>query len=387
MKTHRSSRFLQFAILAILAFMLAPVAWALAPLLMAQFHGGDGAALAVVGAYTLLDLAKLNTSDVVRPMIEETVGAVPEIGLFPAEQLGAGKLSYETLIRSGYPSTSFADMGEGWTPSKSEWRKEIFEVFKHGGLVKCPKDIADNNPRGGAAGLQYMEGVGVMKVAMFNIARQIYYGRGFDGKGFPGLKNFTAFGTTFTDPITGKVYNLTTNATGTMASTGSSVYFIKFSTDPTTNTDGVQLEIGTGSVFTLPDFLTQLMLDAGGSKLLVHYYAELTGFIGMMTPNQNCVRRICNLTADTGKGLTDALIETALAEFPQGVRPDVILMSQRSRRQLQNSRTVVLFGQGASRPTISSQAPVPLEYDGIPIVRTDALSDTEAIEVSAAAEE
>jgi hypothetical protein len=320
-------------------------------------------------------------------MIEESVGAIPEIGLFPAEQLGAGKLSYETLVRSSYGSTAFAAVGEGFTASRSDWRKEIFEVFKHGGLVKVPKDLADNNPRGGAAGMQYMEASGMMKVALFNIARQIYYGRAADGKGFPGLKNFTGYGTTATDPITGKVFNLTVNATGTTANTASSVYLVKFSTDPITQANGVQLEIGSGNVFTLPDFQTQLMKDANGTKELVHYYSELQGFIGLMTASVHNVRRIYNLTADSGKGLTDSLLAQALAEFPAGVQPDVILMSQRSRRQLQLSRSVTLFGQGTVRPDQPAIAPIPTEYDGIPIIRTDALGDTDAIEVALAAEE
>ena len=56
-------------------------------------------------------------------------------------------------------------------------------------------------------------------------------------------------------------------------------------------------------------------------------------------------------------------------------------MSRRSRRQLQQSRTVTLFGQAGARlkGDIGTIAPVPTEYDGIPIMVTDAISDAEAI--------
>ena len=81
--------------------------------------------------------------------------------------------------------------------------------------------------------------------------------------------------------------------------------------------------------------------------------------------------RIKKLTADSGKGLTDALIYSALAKFPTGVRPDVMFCSRRSLHQLRNSRT-------ATNQT-GAPAPIPTEVEGIPIVPTDSLSDIEAL--------
>ena len=383
MKTKRSAQLFRFGILAILALMLCPVAI----FAFAASPGGAGKVMAAALGITMLDLAKLNSGDAARGIVEENAGAIPEWSLFPAEQLGAGKLKYETLIRSGYPSAGFVDVGGGFTNSKSLTRMETFETYPFGGRVQAAQMIADNYSRGGAAGYFAFEASGIGKSAMFALAKQIYYGRVTDGKGFPGLKNFTAFGTTVTDPITGRSFRLCLDATGSTASSASSAYLVKFSTD-TANPNGVQVEFGTGSVFELPDPLVQDITDPNDSAKMLRVYASvLQGWAGLAIPNIHCVRRICNLTAQTGKGMSDALLADAASDWPQGVKPDAIIMSARSRKQLQLSRTVTLFGQGSGRPNQPLVAPLPTEYDGIPIVVSDAIADTDAIETSAASEE
>ena len=56
---------------------------------------------------------------------------------------------------------------------------------------------------------------------------------------------------------------------------------------------------------------------------------------------------------------------------PVGYGPTHILMSRRSRGQLQRSRTTY-------SPT-GSPSPLPTEYEGIPIIVTDAIRDTEEL--------
>jgi len=346
------------------------------------------------GVITMIDLARANAPAIAREVIEEHAGAIPEMQLFPAEQLGVGVngqniLKYETLVRIGYPSATFRDMGAGLNPSHSTTRIDTFECFPFGSRVQCPKTIADAYARGGPAGYFAFEASGVAKVTMFTIAQQIYYGRSLgNGKGFPGLHNFTAYGSTFTDPVTGKTYPIYLNAGGTTANTGSSVYGIKFSSDPINAPDGVQLEFGGGSVFDLPEpMLVDLPNPNGDGTIVRSYASELNGFAGLMIPNNHCVRRIGNLTNDANCGLTDSLLADFWAAWPQNVKPDVIMMSQRSQKQLQKSRTVTLFGQGISTPNQPVIAPLPTEYMGARIIVTDAIMDTEAIEVSAAPEE
>lgn len=338
--------------------------------------------LGVAGTLNMLDLTKANSGDVEGALIEEAVGSFPELSVISANQLGAGELSYQTLTRTGYPSAGFHDMGGGLLPSKSSTSMERFEVYPFGGRVEAAKHIADNYKRGGAAGYFSFEALGVLKTAVFTLARQIWYGRAADGKGFPGLKNFTALGTTVIDPITGKEFPMCLNAGGTSANAASSAYLV------VTGEQDVELQFGLGSPFTLPEPRIGDVTDAKDpNKKIEAYISVLQGFAGLSTPNKHCVRRIANLTQEAGKGMSDEILADAFASFPAGVKPSAIFMSSKQRQSLQRSRTVVLHGEGTTRPNQPKLAPLPTEYEGVPIYVTDAIGDTDAIEVAALPEE
>jgi hypothetical protein len=67
------------------------------------------------------------------------------------------------------------------------------------------------------------------------------------------------------------------------------------------------------------------------------------------------------------------MLYEALALFPASKQPNMIAMNRQSLKQLRESRTAVNpSGAPAERPTA---------VDGIPIVVTDALVNTEAVEV------
>ena len=107
----------------------------------------------------------------------------------------------------------------------------------------------------------------------------------------------------------------------------------------------------------------------------------LTAWIGLQVAHENCVRRICNLTAQTGKGIDGSAPSRCWSTpFPIGFKPDAIFMSRRSRSQLQASRTVALYGQGPTCPNQPTIALIPTEYDGIPLVASDSILNTDAIE-------
>jgi hypothetical protein len=374
----RNQAWLKLAIFAVLGLFMLPF------LAAASSSPGTFAlcALGAAGTINMLDLSKANSDEVVGPLIEEAVGVHPEMTTLAANQLGAGNLSYQTLIRTGYPTAGFHDMGGGLSATKSMTRMERFEVYPFGGRVEAAKHIADNWKRGGAPGYFSWEALGIMKASLFQLAKQIWYGRASDGKGFPGLKNFTAFGATVADPLTGKVYPMCIDATGTTASTASSCYLV------VSNEQNVEVQFGNGSPFELPTPRIGDIADPNDAgKKIEAYISVLQGFAGLTTPNVHCVRRICNLTNDSGKGMTDALLAKALKSFPAGIKPTGIYMSADQLYLLQISRTTVLNGNGRGLKDQDQVAPLPTSYAGIPIYATDAIGDTDAIEVAALPEE
>lgn len=314
---------------------------------------------------TMLDIAKLSNNDGVVGLVEENLKFAPELTVFPMRTIKS--TSYKTGIRTALPTTGFRSANEGQTPTKSSFRQQLVEAFIFGGQIEVDKAVADAN-EDGAAALQSIEANGVMQSAMQNLGKQIWYGVTNDAKGFPGLKAATVFGTS-----TSAGDALTINAAGTTATTASSVYAVCF------GEKHAQLIGGNSKAWELDDFTTQQITAANGGKLTA-YVAGLTGWIGLQCVHENVVRRIANITADSGKGLTDALLATLMASFPIGFRPDAIFMSRRSRTQLQISRTVVLQGAGKIRADQPTIAPVPTSYDEIPILATDSILNTAAIE-------
>jgi len=313
---------------------------------------------------TLLDIAKLNGTDPVVGLIEENLKAAPEVAVFPFRTIRG--TSYKAGVRTTLPATGFRAANEGQTPVKSEFRQELVEAFIFGGVMEADKAVAEAHEDGAEAFLA-IESNGVMLSALQELGSQIWYGTTNDAKGFPGLKAATAFGASTTGGDA-----LTINATGTTASTASSVYAVKF------GDQHITLIGGNGKSFELDDVMIQQIVAGNGGKIMA-YVAGLTSWIGLQAVNENSVRRICNLTADSGKGLTDALLAQLIATFPVGVVPDAIFCSRRSRQQLQISRSAVgqVAAGGGGSPAF---APVPTDFEGIPIIATDSILNTDAIE-------
>jgi hypothetical protein len=202
-----------------------------------------------------------------------------------------------------------------------------------------------------------------MEASFQTLAKQFYYGRGTaDAKGHPGL--IDAYDST----------NMVVDAGGTTAATGGSVWLVKF------GPKAVQWVYGADGMLALSEVTVQRVLDVSSNPYDA-YCQTLLAYPGLQVGTTRAVCRIKKLTADAGKGLTDILLSQAIAKFQVGVVPDAILMSRRSRQQLQASRTVTLFGQGSMKPSggLATLAPLPTEYDGIPIAVTDAILDTEAL--------
>lgn len=174
--------------------------------------------------------------------------------------------------------------------------------------------------------------------------------------GFPSLSHLDAL-------ADGQVVN----AAGTTAATASSVYLIRATPD----TSSVAVVLGDDGKMVMEE-ASIISADDGTGKEYPAYFVSLTGWCGLQYGGQFDVVRIANLTADTGKGLTDDLLSDALSLFGAGRQPTHIVMNRRSMKQLQKSRTTY-------SPT-GMPAPRPSEYEGIPIIVTDGILSTEAIE-------
>lgn len=301
---------------------------------------------------TLLDIAKLNAGNPAVPLIEEALPNAPEFGILPARPITG--ISFDTTVKTANPIVSFRNSGEGSETIKSAYANKTFSCFYLDGPLQIDVATASRDARG-SDHVKGLEAQGVVTGGMVTIGSQIWYGTAADAKGFPGAASVVDS-------------SLVVDATGTTSNTGSSVYLV------VALPGFMELLVGNESAPVLGDWRIQRIADATGKYFDAHINS-FQGHVGAAFYNKYALVRIKNLTAESGKGLTDSLISQALELLPSGVTPTHIFMSRRSRFQLMRSRTPVNTLQPNSVPT----APIPVESYGIPIVETGSIINTEAI--------
>ena len=313
---------------------------------------------------TLLDIAKRNASDPVVGLIDETTKAHPELTLGTARTIKG--LNYYTLVRTaGFDGSTFRDANQGSTVGKSTYENRLVSTFILNPRWECDKAVADASEDGADAFIAD-EGIAMTEKAMVDLCGAFYYGRnttyGGHAKAFPGL--IDAYDAT----------NNVVDAGGTTASTGSSVWLIKF------GEKDVTWVWGQNGTLDMPDVRTETIYDTG-SLPLDGYVQSLLARPGLQVGSIRSLVRIKKLTADSGKGLTDSVLADAFAKFEVGVRPDVILASRRSLTQLRKSRTVVLNATNGGKVSggVETVPQGDLFYDNIPILPTDAIKDVESL--------
>ena len=308
------------------------------------------------GNTTLADLAKMNGNDAVSGLIEENLNVAPEWDWAYARNIRG--TSYTSLVREELPEAGFRAANEGVPRRKNVWKNVLTETYIFDANFDADTMIADAHEDGPAA-FMALEGSGFMRAAMLNLASQMYYGD--QSQAEEAAKGFTGLRQNVSD-------DMIVDAEGTTALTASSVFAIKFGPKECGFVWGQGGEIADN----LGDLEKQLLEDGitAGSKLW-KYVAMIQARIGFQFLQDRAVGEIHSLTEDAGKGLTDDLLECLFEKFPIGGNPDVIFMTKRSLKQLRLSRT-------AYHP-LGLPAATPTEYNGVPIVTTDSIINTQPI--------
>jgi len=204
-----------------------------------------------------------------------------------------------------------------------------------------------------------------LRQALSVLEKQVFNGTTEgDAGGFSGLSddsNYQAGGSLLID------------AGGTTADTASSVWFLRSTPD-----DAAMSVVGAGDEDLALDNINfivgetfQSEVAGSNSKLMTALCRHIGGHLGIQIGSKYAAARIGNLTADSGKGLTDLLLSQCLELFPSADPPTHIVMNRRSGGQLQRSRTTY--------SPVGAPAPLVREYEGIPIVYTDSILNTEAL--------
>lgn len=308
---------------------------------------------------TLLDVIKANSADKDVGIIDETIKLHPEMTLSDARTIPGTE--YKTLVRTalGRTTGSFRASNTGTDPINHTYENRKVETFIIEPRVEV--DVADAKAHtDGPEAYVAIQTEGALEGEMQGLCRCFYYGTDAtfgNALAFPGL--LQSYDTV----------NMTIDAGGTTDNTATSVWLVEF------GPKSIRWVVGQNGQIKFNDVRIESLTDANNKKF-DGYVQTMNGRIGMQVGTQQAAVRIKKITDDNGKTLTDKLLLDALAKFPSGHQPTVILMTRRAGKQLAESRT-------ATNPS-GTPAPMPTEIMGlngtaIPIRITDSISDTETL--------
>jgi len=313
---------------------------------------------------TLNELIRFNSLDVNPAEITDILNKAPVLRALHAMQSSNGTV-HKFNVETTAPVIGFraVNAGADYTASISTQTSVDLKYID----AKVIEDAAACRAyRFGAEAWMNQRTARQLREALFTLEKQFFNGTvGSSADGFLGLADNANYN--------GASDTLVINAAGTTAATGSSVWFLRSTPD-----DASVALVGAGDQslsspninFTVGEIFESVVLGSN-SKSMVAMVRDAGGHLGVQIGSKYAVARIANLTEDSGKGLTDTLLARALALFPASDQPTHICMNRRSLRQLQVSRTTY-------SPT-GMPAPRPTEYEGIPIVVTDAITSTETL--------
>lgn len=285
--------------------------------------------------------------------LSEIRDAAPLLSRLPAVPSSNGEV-HKYAVNTANPTVAFRAENAGRDFDHSVHRIDSILLKILDFSWAADKAVADRWRQGGASAYVAREGMTHIKAAMFALEMQFVNGTNASADGFPGLRN-SAF-------LNGLTDEMVVNAGNSTANSVSSCYLLRVSPQEVAM-------VMHNSAIELGDTVVQNFTDGSG-KNYPAYYTPGCAWVACQLGAKYSAARIANL-GQTANTLTDNLIYQALAKFPSGMRPNLMVTTQHQLEKLRASRT-------ATNPT-GQPAPTPSEVAGIPLITSDACLATEAV--------
>lgn len=281
---------------------------------------------------------------------------------------------FEGLIRKeSTPTSPFRWTNEGVGMDVGVYERTLFKLFNATKYFWCDASLIDRDRKRGTAFLKN-EGKRMLEDTIVSLGKQFFYGGTADGdaKGFQGLQTFVD------GDHTVKAGGSTHAANSPYLSYLSSVYMVRFNPF-----DAVSWLFGRDGLFGLTDIEKCDLADpVNAGKYFPAYRQRMEFYPGLAYQSKNAAVRIANIDVSTAStpgsisrtALTDEHLLVAARQF-KGAKPDAIFMPYDCGVLLGASRqpTISISGSTLSAGMIE----VPKEWNGIPVLYTDSLSNNE----------
>lgn len=316
---------------------------------------------------SLLDITKRSGSDPAIGLLEETTTFAPELATIMGRPISG--ITYKATHRT-LPTVSFRTANNGSDTIKSNYTQTLSQCFVIDAQIQADKANVDAEAHSGintsVGDVLFDESQGVLVATGITIGAQFYYGTAADPNGFAGILSLTnALNTSTAATSTGPVIG----AGGSSANVQTSAYLIW------QNIKGVHFIWGNNAGLNMGEFRIQQVSGSNG-KPLTGYVNNLQGWIGLAVNHNKSVARIANI--DATHALTDKLGAQLLQYVPLAIQNAGGLMwcmNQQALFSLQNSRSAATLN--VSDPL--RYAPEPTDLAGIPIMKTNSITNTEAV--------
>jgi hypothetical protein len=314
---------------------------------------------------TLAGLVQLNDKNLADLNVTDLLDDAPLLKVLHAQPASNGTL-HKYVKQTTASSAAFRDALDAATKTASADTLVTVTLKILDASFSTDVALADAYKGGRDAWLQ-LELMRSLKQVFAVAEKQVFYGvgTGGDAKGFAGLIDNAQLDSTGDAMVT--------SAAGSNAATQTSCFLLRH------GMDDVSFIMGNDGKIVVEDEPT-IIAKAGAVNTGHTYpalYVPVTGYCGFQIGGAYSAARICNiecnvLTATTA--FTDDHVAAGLSLFPAARQPNVIVMNRNALRLLRQSRS-------AYSPT-GAPAPIPAEVFGIPIVVTDQIVSTEAVETA-----
>ena len=287
--------------------------------------------------------------------LSEIRDAAPLMAALPAQPSSNGD-THKYSVQTQRPVVGFRAENAGRDFDHSIHRIDTVTLKILDFSWMADKAVADRWRNGGASAFIAREGLQHLKAAMFQLESQFIYGTSNAAAGFNGL--------TDSANLDALADEMVVDGGGSGVNLQTSVYLMRVNPQECSmvmHGDGVMLG----------DTIVQNFVDGSGLNLPAYYTPACTWCAAQLGAKYS-VARIANIEPGTTE-LTDDKIAAALALFPAGMGPNLIVMNRGAQESLRGSRT-------ATNQT-GAPAPLPMDAFGVKIITTDALLQTEAVEV------
>lgn len=295
---------------------------------------------------TLLDLAKSDAGIGYNLITEAVTGIRPELQIIPADTITGTEMTL--TVNTALPTVGFRRYNEAGTQGKPSFTTKIFQAMPLDVRIPVDKRLAEKSKNQG----RFLENQAMpyLEAALDHACNQFWYGTTNDAKGFPGI--IAQYGAAAAYEV---------DASGNSALT--SVWFLSL------GRERLEWLFGNGKTISFEGtWKDETLYDADNNPFpgLANW---ITGNVGLRLANIRAAVRIKNVEDDTNK-LTDTLMFSALRKCRElKMEPTHIFLNPRSHEQLRASRTAT--------NTDGRPAPLPRDFEGIPLIPTTHITNAE----------